>query len=65
MDTNVKSSISKQGSKVQSIGKKILGNKFEPKIALKDKVYPKMYHRHQPGSVVVDETPANIKAKGL
>ncbi len=62
MDTNVKTNISKQGSKVQNIGKKIPGNKFEPKVALKDKVYPKTYHKHQPRNVVMDETPANIKA---
>ncbi len=62
MDTNVKTSISKQGSKVKSIGKKIPSNKFEPEVALKDKVYPKTYHIHQPGSVVVDETPTNIIA---
>jgi hypothetical protein len=32
---------------------------------MEDKVYPKMYYRHQPRSVVVDETPTNIKAHGL
>jgi hypothetical protein len=61
MDIDVKISISKQGSKVQNIDKKILGNKYEPKIALEDKVYPKTYYIHQPRSVIVDETLAKIK----
>jgi len=62
MDTNVKTSILKHGSKVQSIEKKILSNKYETKVALEDKVYPETYYRHQPKSVVVDETLAKIKA---
>jgi hypothetical protein len=32
--------------------KKIHGNRYEPQVALKDKVYPKMYYKHQLGSVV-------------
>ncbi len=28
-------------------------------------MYPKTYYKHQPGSVVVDETPTKIKAQGL
>jgi len=28
-------------------------------------VYPEMYYKHQPKSVVMDETLANIKAHGL
>ncbi len=28
-------------------------------------MYPKMYYRHQPGSVTKDETPAKIKAQEL
>jgi hypothetical protein len=39
MDIDVKTSISKQGSKVHNIKKKILGNKYELEIALEDKVY--------------------------
>ncbi len=62
MDTNVKSNISYKGSEVHSIEKKIPGNKYEPKVALEDKVYPKTYYRHQPRSVVVDETPTKINA---
>jgi hypothetical protein len=62
IDIDVKTSISKQGSKVWSTKKKILGNIYEPEVALEDKVYLEMYYRHQPGSVVVDETPTNIKA---
>ncbi len=30
---------------------------------MEDKVYLKMYYIHQPRSVVVDETPAKIKAQ--
>ncbi len=41
MDTYVKTSILKHGSKVQSTEKKIIGNKYELEVALKDKVYPK------------------------
>jgi hypothetical protein len=37
----------------------------EPKVALEDKVYPKMYYKHQPGNVAMDETPTKIKAHGL
>ncbi len=65
MDIAVKTSISKQGSEVQRTNKKILGNRYEPKIALEDKVYLKMYYRHQLGSVVMDETLVNIKTQGL
>jgi hypothetical protein len=32
---------------------------------MEDKVYPKMYYRHQLGNVVIDEIPTNIKAHGL
>ncbi len=39
MDTNVKTNISEQGSKVQNIDKKIHGNKYELKVDLEDKVY--------------------------
>jgi hypothetical protein len=28
-------------------------------------VYPGIYHIHQPRSVIVDETPTNIKTHGL
>jgi len=65
MDTYVKTSISEQGYEVQSIEKKIPSNRYEPEVALKDKVYPKMYHKHQPRSVVMDETLAKIKEQGL
>jgi hypothetical protein len=61
----VKTNISKQGSEVQSTNKKIHGNKYEPKVAIKDKVYPETYYKHQLKNVVVDETPTNIKAYGL
>ncbi len=39
MDIDVKTSISKQGSKVESTMKRILHNRYEPKVALEDKVY--------------------------
>ncbi len=62
MDTIVSTSISKQGSKVQNIEKKIPGNRCELKVALEDKVYLEMYYNHQLGNVIVDETPTKIKA---
>ncbi len=57
MDTNVKTSILKQGFEINSSKKKIPGNKYESEIVLEDKVYPKTYYRHQPGNVILDETP--------
>ncbi len=48
---------------VKSTKTKIVGKRYEVKIALEDKVYLKMYYIHQPRSVVVDETPAKIKAQ--
>jgi hypothetical protein len=62
MDIDVKISILEHGSEVQSIEKKILGNRYEPEVALEDKVYAKTYYKHQLRNVVVDETPTNIKA---
>jgi hypothetical protein len=40
MDTYVKTSISEQSYEVQITEKKILGNGYEPKVALENKVYP-------------------------
>ncbi len=65
MDIDVKTSILEWGSEVQNIENKILGNKYEPKVIMEDKVYLETYYRHQPGNVIVDETLANIKARGL
>jgi hypothetical protein len=65
MDTNVKTSISKHEFGVQSTKKKITANRYEPKVALEDKVYLKTYYNHQPGSVVVDEILAKIKTQEL
>ncbi len=65
MDIDMKTSISEQRFGVQSTKKKILGNRYGPKVALKDKVYPKTYYRHQLRSVTVDETPTKIKAREL
>jgi hypothetical protein len=39
MDTDVKTSISKQAFEVQSTKKKIPGNRYEPEVTLEDKVY--------------------------
>jgi hypothetical protein len=61
MDTNVKTSILKQGFGIHSIKKKMHGNRYEPEITLEDKVYPKTNYNHQPGNVVVDEIPTKIK----
>jgi hypothetical protein len=49
MDTNVYTSILKQKFGVQNIEKKIVGNRYEPKVALKDKLYLETYYSHQPG----------------
>jgi hypothetical protein len=46
MDTYVNTSISEHGFKVQSIEKKIPGNKYELDIALKDKVFLETYYNH-------------------
>jgi len=40
MDTNVKTSISKLEFGAHNIKKKIVAIKYEPEIALEDKVYP-------------------------
>ncbi len=56
MDTNVKTNILKQEVGVQNTKKKIIGNKYEPKVPLEDKVYPETCYNHQLGSVVVDQT---------
>ncbi len=40
MDTYVNINISEQGYEVHSIDNKILGNIYEPKVTLEDKVYP-------------------------
>jgi hypothetical protein len=65
MDTNVKTIISKYGSKVYNTQKKIPSNRYEPEEVLKDKVYLETYYKHQPRNVIVDETPTNIKGHGL
>jgi hypothetical protein len=41
MDTNVKNNILKYEYEVQSTKEKISCNKYEPKVTLEDKVYPK------------------------
>jgi len=63
--TNVKTSISKLRYGVHSIEKKIASNRYEPSIGLEDKVYPKIYYKHQPGDVAMYETLAKIKARKL
>jgi len=65
MATNVQTSISEQVFRVHSTGKKLTSKRYEPKVALKDKVYLEMYYNHQPGNVTVDETPTKIKAQKL
>ncbi len=65
MDIDVKTNISAQGSQVQNIEKKILGNRYEPQIALGDKVYRETYYRHQLGSATMDEILVKIKAEEL
>jgi hypothetical protein len=62
MDINVGMSISEQRFEVQGTKKKILDSRYEPKVALEDKAYPKTYNRHQLRTIVMNETPTNIKA---
>ncbi len=50
---------------MQSTKKKIDGNRYEPKVALENNVYPKMYYNHEPKSVAVDETPTKNKTPEL
>jgi hypothetical protein len=63
MDASVKTSNVELKSRIQIIEQKTNGNKYEPKVALEDKVYPKTYYSHQLRSVVVDETLEKIKAQ--
>jgi hypothetical protein len=65
MDTNVKTNILEHGFKVHNIKKKIVGNKYESKVTIEKKVYPKMYQSHQLRSVTMDETLEKIKAHEL
>jgi hypothetical protein len=62
MDIDVKINILEQGSKVQSTKKKIPNNKYELEVALDDKVYLETYYKHQPRTIIMDETLAKIKA---
>jgi hypothetical protein len=62
MHTNVKIIILKQEFEVQNTEKKIAINTYKLEIALKDKVYLKMYYSHPLGNVAMDETPTKIKA---
>jgi hypothetical protein len=65
MDNNVKTNNSEFKFGVQSTEKKITSNKYEPKVALKDKVYPDTYYNHQPWNVAMDEILGKIKAQEL
>jgi hypothetical protein len=65
MDGSVKISNSKLKLKLHIIKQNIIGNKYQPKAILKDKVYLEMYYSHQQGSIVADETLAKIKAHEL
>jgi hypothetical protein len=62
---DVKTIISEQEFEVQNTKKKIVDNRYELEVTLKDKVYLKTYYSHQPRSVTVDETPTKIKAQEL
>jgi len=46
MDIDVKIIISEQGFGIQNIEKNNLGNRYEPKVALEDKVNPNIYYKH-------------------
>jgi len=59
MDVSVNISNSKLKSRVQITNQKTIGNKYEPKITLEDKVSLETYYNHQQRSIVVDETHKN------
>ncbi len=65
MDASVNISNSELKFKIQITQQKTIGNRYELKIALKDKVHPEMYYSYQPRNVVVDEIPTKIKAQEL
>jgi hypothetical protein len=65
MDTNVKISISEHGFEVHNTKNKIPNKKYEPEVVVEDKVYLDTYYKHQPKSLVVNETPTKIKTHGL
>ncbi len=65
MDIDMNTSILEQGFGVHSTKKKLFGNRYEPKVVLEDKVYPRTYYKHQLGNVAMHETPAKIKAQEL
>jgi hypothetical protein len=65
MDTYVKINIPKQEFGIQSINKKIDGNRYELEVVIEDKVYSKTYYNHQLGSVAVDETPTKNQNTGI
>jgi len=41
---------------------KIVGNIYELKVALENKVYLETYYSHHPRTVTMDEIPTNFKA---
>jgi hypothetical protein len=61
----VKTNILEWEFRVQSRKKKIVSNRYEPKVALEDKVYPETYYSHQPRSVIVDKIPTKIETHEL
>jgi hypothetical protein len=65
MDTSGKIGILELNFGEQNTKKKTIGNRYEPKVALEDKVYLETYYSHKPWSVTMDETPAKVKAHEL
>jgi hypothetical protein len=55
MDSSDKTSNSKLKSRVQITKQKTTNNRYEPKVALEDKVYLETHYNHQPRSVTMDE----------
>ncbi len=55
MDTSDKTSNLELKSRGQIKEQKTTSNRYEPKVALEDKVYLETYYTHQLGSVVVDK----------
>ncbi len=40
-------------------------NRYEPKVILKDKIYPKTYYKHQACNVQINKTLTKVKAQEL
>ncbi len=65
MDISVKIKNSELKLGLQIIEQRKIGNKYELKVTLKDKVYHETYYNHQLQNVAMDKTLKKRKAQGL